>query len=1178
MTGQSKVFSAITLAAIVTLSTIIIGVPFSASVVTAQSTIVVDGDGTGDYTNIQEAINNANSGDTIVVNKSTGYGPIVISRDSNPSNLTIRAADGSTPTISSTASNGEPTVAVDQNNITIEGFAIERSGSTSTVAETVRVAASNVTLIDNTYELTGGANDAGINVLTDASGASGASNPTSAISGISIEGGEIITDDTSQTGLLVANNSMPGFKTGAVTVTDVTFTAKSGGVHLYELGTGDTDAISATATFENNDFNGGAAVPDTIGSGETVGGFSLEDVITSTVQDAIDVAGADATIDVAGGTYDESVVISRDADPSGLTIQKAAGAGSKPTIVHSADNGEPTIAVDQDDITIEGFVINRSGSASTVAQAVRVAGNNTVLGSNIFNVTGPNDAAVGVLTDSSGAAGNPSFTGEIASVTISGGEVITSDSTQTGLLVADTGSASFAAGAVTASGVTFVSNGDGTHVYELGTGETDAIDTVATFGNNDFVGGAAVPDTVSDDATVGSFSVEGVIAGTIQGAVDVAGTGATIDVAAGTYNESVTISTADVSLQGPNTGVAGYGASRSNEATVTDKNGRLVIDASNVEINGFNFEFDKSAIQSKSGNDNLIINNRFELTGSTSNQYAVRVGGGSPGTDVRNNLFANIVSSDGTGGDNADGVVVTDPRGTTIANNNFSSVDTGVNVGDQGPVAGTLVVKDNAFTDITQFGAVVLNNKDAGLDANVTNNTIESSRTGVLVFAGNANSKIKINENNIESDVGTGVSENDIAGTVNATRNWWGAPSGPSGQGDGSGSAVDANVDFEPFYTDATRQTLRVKVSDPSVQNASQASVGGDRSATVTVSGKDIQSTTVTLPSGSGARSVTVGEASSPSGNAQGTEPENDVATYFDISADQTVDESVDISVIVKTSTLSNAGIATEDAVILHYVDGAWTELETTSSVSGGTVTLSATATSLSPFAVGATAGGGGGGGTSGVLAIDDTSVTERLGTGPVQQVTVNFEEATSGTVEIKAVDDFPAGAPAIDQQVLARVDISPPRDAANAPGTVELTVSRTAVTDAGADPSELQIVRYNQNSGEIETLTTDVAGRDDQTVTVSADTPGFSVFGITVAEQGTVTAAQTATATPEPTATATQTAPEPPTDTPTAESTPTETAPETQTPTEGGGPGFGAIVAIVTLIAFALLAARRST
>jgi major cell surface glycoprotein (TIGR04216 family) len=65
-----------------------------------------------------------------------------------------------------------------------------------------------------------------------------------------------------------------------------------------------------------------------------------------------------------------------------------------------------------------------------------------------------------------------------------------------------------------------------------------------------------------------------------------------------------------------------------------------------------------------------------------------------------------------------------------------------------------------------------------------------------------------------------------------------------------------------------------------------------------------------------------------------------------------------------------------------------------------------------------------------------------------------------------------------------------------------------------------------------------------------------------------------TPTPTEEPTPTPTAT-PEP-TPTPTAEPTPTATPDSTPTPTEGGGPGFGAVIAVVALLAAALLAVRR--
>ncbi|MFC7175221.1 PGF-CTERM sorting domain-containing protein [Haloplanus litoreus] len=75
---------------------------------------------------------------------------------------------------------------------------------------------------------------------------------------------------------------------------------------------------------------------------------------------------------------------------------------------------------------------------------------------------------------------------------------------------------------------------------------------------------------------------------------------------------------------------------------------------------------------------------------------------------------------------------------------------------------------------------------------------------------------------------------------------------------------------------------------------------------------------------------------------------------------------------------------------------------------------------------------------------------------------------------------------------------------------------------------------------------------------------------------QNVQTATPEPTETPEPTPTETAT-PEPtPTETSTPEPTATATATETPTPTEGGGPGFGAIVAVIALLAAALLATRR--
>jgi PGF-CTERM protein len=76
------------------------------------------------------------------------------------------------------------------------------------------------------------------------------------------------------------------------------------------------------------------------------------------------------------------------------------------------------------------------------------------------------------------------------------------------------------------------------------------------------------------------------------------------------------------------------------------------------------------------------------------------------------------------------------------------------------------------------------------------------------------------------------------------------------------------------------------------------------------------------------------------------------------------------------------------------------------------------------------------------------------------------------------------------------------------------------------------------------------------------------------VAERMTPTPEPTPTERPTPTPTERPTPT--PTERPTERPTSTATATATPTPTEGGGPGFGAVVALLALVAAALLAIRR--
>ncbi|MEQ8676682.1 MAG: right-handed parallel beta-helix repeat-containing protein [Aggregatilineales bacterium] len=120
----------------------------------------------------------------------------------------------------------------------------------------------------------------------------------------------------------------------------------------------------------------------------------------------------------------------------------------------------------------------------------------------------------------------------------------------------------------------------------------------------------------------------------------------------------------------------------------------------------------------------------------------------------------------------------------TITDNNISG-NRGVAASDGSISAGILVS--------TFFGA--------GTEATITQNILTDNTLGIAVGYNNSDTSVVI------------AHQNDIAGNedgvyttaplVNATLNFWGDPSGPSGEGSGSGDSVSTNVVFCPWLTDS---------------------------------------------------------------------------------------------------------------------------------------------------------------------------------------------------------------------------------------------------------------------------------------------------------------------------------------------------------------------------------------
>jgi hypothetical protein len=332
---------------------------------------------------------------------------------------------------------------------------------------------------------------------------------------------------------------------------------------------------------------------------------------------------------------------------------------------------------------------------------------------------------------------------------------------------------------------------------------------------------------------------------TIQAAVNAAAAGAVINVDAGTYDETVTISKS-LTLQGANVNVDAR-TTRNAETIVYATQTVFAVDANDVTINGFTIEGDDANIGAKQGAgvlmapsiagthvlDNIIQSN---VTGiylsndSNTDQCLIQH------NLIQNNFEAGnnwqlAVGENGSRGIYTDGTVsggyLTNVLidSNTLYNSNFNGGDE-----DEGMIALQALTAGKQF-NITITNNTIGNESKAILATNVTNlvfmgNTVtnlDDGSSGPVRFEGNANT-VDIQYNSIHNNSGPGVAadssgvpgdssgfvvdDNDIYsndgigvltiasvydGTLTAVGDYWGSSNGPSGDGPGSGQAVWAN-------------------------------------------------------------------------------------------------------------------------------------------------------------------------------------------------------------------------------------------------------------------------------------------------------------------------------------------------------------------------------------------------
>lgn len=317
----------------------------------------------------------------------------------------------------------------------------------------------------------------------------------------------------------------------------------------------------------------------------------------------------------------------------------------------------------------------------------------------------------------------------------------------------------------------------------------------------------------------------------IQNAVTAASSGATVCVEAGTYDEDVTVSTAEVTLEGPNDGVPGDG-DRGAEATI---NGQVVLSADGVTFDGFDVSPPPATANSES--------------------EAVRVSNTPDGVTVQNNVVRDF-GEDGLGdwlgvegivafgGDDADAiedVAVTDNYVHRLTGNDVKGGAAGIMV--QGNVDGAtveantvahiaqeatgwgqaVVVTGTGNHDVAPQNVDVIGNELRDVVANpdspwfgvgvgiesdgtgyvVEDNQIRSNGLGVEVKA--AADEVTLSGNQITMNSEFGATNSDDDATLDATGNWWGTRLGPTHDSNPltatgmTGQPVSDGVDVTPW-------------------------------------------------------------------------------------------------------------------------------------------------------------------------------------------------------------------------------------------------------------------------------------------------------------------------------------------------------------------------------------------
>jgi len=523
---------------------------------------------------------------------------------------------------------------------------------------------------------------------------------------------------------------------------------------------------------------------DTVSDGEVLN-TDTDDTFddSNPIQDAIDKAEEDQTLLVGPGTYEDSVIINVD----GITLE-GPNAGISGDSEERGDEATITEGVrwtNKDDITVDGFEVERTiGDGDGVFELgsggdARI-GDNALIKNNVINPVEEDDVPrkAGVLyeakqDDELRIESNLVRSGDGNVQAINAFEYENSPGIGEGLEVIDNvfntdygPVLGVADSSGTVSGNELNNEILGPVVYENGdfsvynnqfSGNEDTryvyvdesnsdIDIQDVLDENNFDREVVSSNPSDWDAIVPKSSVDAVNIDQktgfeeIQSAIDSAEEGDTVEVKEGSY-DAPTIDTEGLSLKS----VEG--------AENTEIDGEFVVKSPNVLIDGFRVSSSNDAFEVRS-EEVTVSNNTVDDLGDT-------------------NWAVHHTTNAG------DGLEVTD--------NNFSDVRAGVYInGQEGHLIEGNTVKD---VDYAAVGAEEVS------DTQVTSNDLSNNPLGIESFS--VGEDVKVNENRFaETDIGVSQEKHgsEVENTVDATRNYWGEPTGPDS------SQVEGDVDWRPYY------------------------------------------------------------------------------------------------------------------------------------------------------------------------------------------------------------------------------------------------------------------------------------------------------------------------------------------------------------------------------------------